>query len=387
MQEIEHLTREIESARVLLTQEQQERVETEQVLQALMDEAQALRATRDQDRNELSQQEAMTEIKHKGMQDTIAGMENRLIEATQTVTAANNARLDAEQAYATLERLRVNEQNDITAQRTAAVQKDQEINALRASHLDNENSKLIVSGLEHDKLDLTQLLQESQDYLIQAKEEFQAKLSAEEHRWNDRLQVCSSELHQMEIETKTHVRTIEVEKSRVQTMMESAREQRGQHIRLEEENKRLLLGNQTNAVVIESLQKNQLRLQDAGRETLQLARDESRKNGALLKELEHVKESRGTKIEQLNQCRVELKVAAVTNAKLRQKWNACNVQLQKSDVDVHDLEQDVGDIAKANEDLMNELDGLRNSYSDFLGKCRHSNLQERVHVPRANVHK
>ena len=58
--------------------------------------------------------------------------------------------------------------------------------------------KLQINELKNDKIDLKELLKDSQDYLIKSKEEGQAHLQAEEHRWNNRLDSAKNEIIQLE---------------------------------------------------------------------------------------------------------------------------------------------------------------------------------------------
>jgi hypothetical protein len=374
--EMEHLIKENDSVREKLEKEKQERAETENVLKDLMEQAQELRHSRDKDRKGLIASEAVTSMKINEYEQKIIKMEQMLMDAKNRIEKELNARINLEKAYNQLEKVRDRENMERKVQREQNTNQLNEINMLNNHKIENEKLKVTINELKHDKTDLKALLTESQEYLVVAKEEFEAKILSEERMWKNRLQNEKSEISRLEDIVLTMKKKSENDIKELNVLNERTKDQKINLIRMEEKNNVLKTGNETNESIINTLKNKIVQLQNAGRDSLVLARSESKKNINLKKEMEGERErlrdlysSRikkyEEKLEKLSIVEVEFKMAEVSNKELVRKLTVANDTIVN-------LENNVNELSTTNASMVRELEGMRQSYSDFLNLSRKS---------------
>ena len=377
--EMQALTQEIEQERDLRIKEQQDKGDTEQVLSELMEQAQELRRSRDTDRSALQSAETLATATTNDMKATIMKLEQAVLETKKELAHEMTTRTNVEQAYKQLEQIHTSKEQEQKSQQETNTQLNDEVVTLKSQQYQTEELQNKLNELENDKLDLKGLLEESQHYLVIAKEEFEAKILSEEHRWSARLENERKERDLLEMDYKKSKNHVLLEQQKVINAKEKAHDQRVHMIRLEEDNKRLLRGNATHESIVRSFKQNIAQLQHAGQETLEVARQEALKNKTLTTHCEalnkqysalntkhqHMVLSCEEKTTQMCNVEVELKMARVSSQAMERK-------LMQSKAANIDLENNMDEFATTNRFLVKELEELKRSYSEFLSVSRES---------------
>ena len=368
--ELEHLTQEIETAREVLMKEQQERNETENVLKELIEEAQELRHSREHDRSAIASvkkenSQQLTQFKNK-----VIEMENALIEAKHAMQSETTARSNAEKAYDTLNTLRTADEASRKAQHEGMENIEEETERLRSQVLENEAVTLQINELKNDKIDLKELLKDSQDYLIKSKEEGQAHLQAEEHRWNNRLDSAKNEIIQLEEDLRKLKNGFSTETKRKETIESTSRTQRAELENVKDENIRLATGVQAKEAVIVKLTQKNLSLQKAGKMALVTAKEEAYKNVKTNKVLKECRLNYEKSIQLQGKLEIDLQLTNAKNEELTRVNIELETKTSRNHSTVRELEREMEFSNKnhrtTNLGLIAELDEMRRSFDSFL---------------------
>ena len=356
---MEHIEREIETARLMLLSEQKERSDTETALQELIEEAQELRMstsilkTKGATDIEMARQQ-VDELEEQVSLAVRAAEETRHSLANEVAT-----REDAEKAYATLFQMRESEEEERKKEKERMEVVEEEARELRGEMLVMKSLRIKVTELENDKLDATSLLQDSQNFLLKNKEEQEAKLISEEQRWTHRFASAENEIVRLEDEVRSTKNLLMSENKRTSAVSDNAREQRIELIRVQEENTRLTMQLKTSYTVSENFKVKMTTLHDAGRKALETAKKEVKKNQLITQEVEKIKH--------------QLKESRKKNQQLElieQEKDNLAQRLRKSTTSVKMLEHEIIEIENhgktTNMSLVRELDEMRKSFSDFL---------------------
>jgi chromosome segregation ATPase len=368
--EMKHITVEIQNAQALFLKEQQERIHTEGVLKELIEEAQELRNSREQERHSTTTKEA---VNNSQLQD----MTNRVTQATQRTSQLEEAlhqeasnKEDVEKAYATLFTLRQEEEATRKANAAEIEMAQEESSRLRSSLLEMEALKIEMVEVRNDKMDVAALLEESQAHLIQKNNEWDATLQAEEVRWQDRLNSTKQEIIRLEEEVAHLKEQRTKERGYKEVIEDKARDQRAALLNIQEENRRLGTRLRGSDSIIEALKNKVKEMQNIGRTAVRTAKEEAMKHERCQQILIEKRNKYETCLEQGGVMEVKLKV-------LEQKWQQLEqvnavLATEKRDASRRlremesALQENDAQHRRTHVQLVIELEEMRKSFGNFL---------------------
>ena len=153
-------------------------------------------------------------------------------------------------------------------------------------------------------------------------------------------------------------------------MSDSAREQRTELIRVQEENNRLKMQLEASDRISENFKIKMAKLHDAGRRALETAKKEAKKNQLLKQEIQETKQLLVMSTNEQRKMSLEIQ-----NLKLlEEEKDDLAQQLRKSNTSMKMLEKEVIEIEmhgkSTNMSLVRELDEMRRSFHDFLQQSK-----------------
>lgn len=368
--QMEHLECQVETSRLLLLSEQKEKSDTESALQELMKEAQVLRMSTSALKTSSSADKQVANQRVVELEEQLNLALRALEETRHTLENEVATREDVEKAYATLFKMRESEEEERKKEKERMEQMVDEARVLRTEMLEMESLRVKVDELENEKIDTTSMLQDSQDYVLRSKEEQEAKMVAEEKRWQDRLASAENEFIRLEDELRSTKKLLMSENRRTSTVSDSAREQRTELIRVQEENNRLKMQLEASDRISENFKIKMAKLHDAGRRALETAKKEAKKNQLLKQEIQETKQLLVMSTNEQRKMSLEIQ-----NLKLlEEEKDDLAQQLRKSNTSMKMLEKEVIEIEmhgkSTNMSLVRELDEMRRSFHDFLQQSK-----------------